>query len=140
MTFSATYDAEGNAAHFFVDGFEVPQAVYDTLWPPKLFPVETGMTAGEALAALEEIKAAGGNVTAHRGPYFQGAYSLNRPWRSDSLACHSSQRTAMMAHYKRNGLNIRIDRYGRPVCTDAAQRKKLMKIHGVRKLNSFNGD
>lgn len=138
MTFRVVTLPDGDL--YLVDEIEVRQAVYDTLRPSKLFPVKTGLTEAEALAELAAIKAAAPPPEPHKGPYFQGAYSLNRPWRSDSLACHSSQRAAMMAHYKKHGLNIRIDRYGRPVCTDAAQRKKLMKIHGVKKLNSFNGD
>lgn len=72
-------------------------------------------------------------------PMFATAISEANPWKSDGLACHSSQVPAIIARNKARGLNIPYDRMGRPICTSAAQRKKLLKIERVHQLNSYYG-
>lgn len=145
MTFETTI-GPGGARACYIDGLPVPEAVFDTLRPARLFPVETGMTEAEALAALDEIRQAAARPDGHRGPYFHTAITGARPLRSDALAVHTSQIPAVMARNKKHGLTIRYDRAGRPVFTDPGQRKALMRVEseamGVKivKKNSFNGD
>jgi hypothetical protein len=144
VTFEAVIDADGNR-HCFADGCYVPEAVYDTLHPSKLFPVETGMTEAEALAVVERVKA-NAPKPVRKGPYFHTAIESARPLKSDALAVHTSQIPEVMARNAKHGLHIRYDRSGRPCFTDGSQRKKLMRIEsevmGVKivKRNSYDGD
>ncbi len=61
------------------------------------------------------------------------------PIRSDAMAVHSKQIPAVLARNKRHGLNIPYDRMGRPILADAGQRRALMKLEGVRQMNSYYG-
>jgi len=61
------------------------------------------------------------------------------PIRSEAMACHTSQIPDMMARNKKHGLSIPYDRLGRPILNDAGQRKALMKVEGVKDLNSYYG-
>ena len=126
MTFQTIYAADGET--HLIDGYQVPQAVYDTLRPSRLFPGDTPLTPAQAAAILDRIKAEGGVAATPPGVYIQTGITLTRPLKSDALAVHTSQIPAVVARNKKHGLSIRYDRAGRPVFTDAAQRKKLMKI------------
>lgn len=95
--------------HFFIDGKEVDETAFRTA-----FPEQEGT------------------------PMF-GNSPRAWPWVSDSLAVHSKQIGQVKERNARHGLNIEYDRKGRPVCTDAGQRKKLMKLEGVRQQNSYYG-
>ena len=138
MVFTASADPDGNTA-YFVDGYEVPQSVYDTLFPSKLFPSDTGLSLAEAEAALAKIVAETPAPEPHKGPYFNLAIDGAHPLKSEALAVHSKQIPAVMARNKKHGLNIRYDRMGRPVFTDAGQRRALMKIEGAKQMNSYYG-
>ncbi len=137
MTFHAV--ATETETTYFIDGFEVPQAVYDTFRPSKLFPVDTGMSLAEAEEYLAAIKACAEPREENRGPCFALAISGDKPIRSDALAVHPKQIKQVLARNKRHGLSIPYDREGRPVFTDPNQRKKLCKIEGVRDMNSYYG-
>lgn len=97
--------------HYFIDSVEVTAAAFR-----KAFPEQVGT------------------------PMF-GNVAINdaRPWKSDALAVHSKQIEAVKARNAKHGLNIPYDKMGRPICTDAGQRKKLMRIEKVRSQNSFDG-
>ena len=138
MTFETTIAANGGTV-YFVDGYRVPADVYDTLYPSKLFPRETGWTVEEAMAVLDGLKKSVPPPPPHRGPYFALAINDAHPLRSDALAVHPKQIEAVKKRNAKHGLNVRYDRRGRPVFTDAAQRRKLMKIEGVRQQNSAYG-
>lgn len=143
MTFEATIDARGRRA-CYVDGLRVPEDVYDTLHPSKLFPRETGWTVEEALAVVEGLRASVPKRV-HKGPYFALAINDAHPLKSEALACHPKQIAAIRARNRKHGLDIPYDRHGRPVFTDAGQRRKLMKIEseamGTRivQQNSYTG-
>ena len=137
MTFETTIGPDGRQA-YYVDGYRVPADVYDTLHPSKLFPRETGWTVEEALAVVEGLKKSVVPVE-HKGPYFALAINDAHPLRSEALACHPKQIAAIRARNKKHGLDIPYDKHGRPVFTDAGQRRKLMKIEGVRQQNSYYG-
>jgi hypothetical protein len=139
VTFETTTNDAGDR-RCFVDGYAVPGNVFDTLLPSKMFPVKTGLTEEQALAIFERIKAETPRPETYKGPMFQTAISEARPLRSDALACHSSQREAIMARNKKHGLgDIRYDRAGRPCFTSEGQRRKLCKLEGVRSQNSAYG-
>lgn len=61
------------------------------------------------------------------------------PLRSDAMAVHSKQIPAVMERNKRHGLNVQYDRVGRPILENNEQRKKLMKIEGLKQQNSYYG-
>lgn len=138
MTFSTTTDAEGQM-HYFADGYEVPQKVFDTLLPSKLFPVATGLTQDMAMAILKVIKDETPPVETYKGPRFSTAISGVKPLKSNALAVHPRQIPAVLARNKKHGINVRYDRRGRPCFTDAGQRQALCKLEGVRSLNSAYG-
>lgn len=138
MTFEAVTDSDGTTA-YYADGYPVPQAVYDTLFPSKLFPVDTGLSLEQARAILARIVAETPAPAKHKGPYFNLAIDGAHPLASEALAIHSSQREKVMARNARHGLNVAYDKKGRPVFTDAGQRRKLMKLEGVRQMNSYYG-
>lgn len=138
MTFEATTTAAG-VRLWAVDGCSVPQQVYDTLLPSKLFPADTGMTEAEALMVLDFLKSTAPPPEPHKGPYLQTGTTLARPQRSEALAVHTSQIPAVLERNKRHGISVRYDRVGRPVFTDAGQRKALMRLEKVRKMNSYDG-
>lgn len=79
------------------------------------------------------------------GVVFSNAITNSKPMKSDSLAIHSKQRAAVMARNAKRGLVIPYDKHGRPVFTDAGQRKSLMKIESeamqvkIVKQNSYDG-
>jgi len=133
MVFTATDTS------YMIDGIEVPQVVYDTLLPSKLFPIDTGMSLQEAMDRLDYLKGIAPPLPDHKGPYFALAIDGAHPVRSDALAVHSKQIPQVVARNKRHGLSIEYDKIGRPVFTDAGQRRKLMKIEGYRKMNSAYG-
>ncbi len=97
--------------HYFLEGKEVTQAEY--------------------LAALPEGTGEGVAIST--------AYQNAKPWKSQALAVHRKQIPAVMARNAKHGLHIPYDRLGRPVCTDAGQRRKLMQIEKVVQMNSFYG-
>ena len=138
MIFETTVTPEGTRL-CYVDGYPVPEEVYDGLLPSKLFPSPDALPREKAEEALEKIKAEAPPAPPHKGPYFGVAISGSKPWVSDSLAVHSSQIEAVKARNAKHGLNIDYTKKGQPICTDAGQRKKLMKIEGVRQQNSFTG-
>lgn len=90
---------------------------------------------GEFLAAFPDRQM----VEKGKGPHFALAINDAHPLRSEALACHPKQIAAVRARNAKHGLNIPYDRHGRPVFTDAGQRRKLMKIEGVRQQNSYYG-
>lgn len=89
------------------------------------------VTEGEYLAALPEGTGA--------GVVFADAITNAKPLKSDALACHSSQREAIMARNAKHGIHVNYDGLGRPVFTDKGQRKALMRLEKVRSMNSFDG-
>ncbi len=91
--------------HYFLDGIEVTEAKYRRAIPEK-----------------------------EGTPMFATAISDSKPWISDSLAVHKSQIEEVKKRNAKHGLNIQYLPDGRPVCRDAGQRKKLMKIEGVRQV------
>lgn len=129
MTYRTIYANDGRAV-YLVDDIEVPQAVYETLRPSLMFPAKTGLTEAEALVILDGLRVV--NITTrepHKGPYIQTGIGYAKPLKSDALAVHTSQIPAVVARNKKHGLNgLRYDRAGRPVFTDGAQRKRLMKV------------
>lgn len=139
MTFETTTDAEGTRV-CFIDGFWVPDKVFDTLLPARMFPVDTGLTEAEALDLLAKIKAETPPAETYKGPMFATAITGAKPLKSDALAVHPRQIEAAIARNKRHGLtSLRYDRRGRPVFTDSGQRRALMKIESVRQMNSAYG-
>ena len=138
MIFETTVTPEGSRL-CYVDGYPVPEEVYDGLLPSRLFPNPAAMPREKAEEALESIKAATPPPEPHKGPYFNLAIDGAHPLKSDALAVHPKQIAAVKERNKRHGLSIDYDRHGRPVFTDAGQRKKLMKIEGVRQMNSYTG-
>lgn len=138
MTFTTT-TSEGGDRSCFVDGYPVPANVFDTLLPSKLFPVDTGLTEDQAMYLFEKIKADTPPAETYKGPRFSTAITGTKPLKSNALACHPRQRAAIMARNKKHGINVYYDRRGRPVFTDAAQRRALCKLEGVRSLNSAYG-
>lgn len=96
--------------HYFLNGEEVTEAEYR-----KAIPEQEGV------------------------PLFATAVNDAKPWMSDSMAIHPSQIEQAKARNKRHGLNIEYAKDGRPICTDSGQRRKLMKIEGVRQKNSYYG-
>ena len=137
MTFDCVLTKDGR--HCFVDGYPVREVVYDTLFPSKLFPIDTGMTLEEAETELLSVKAATkppeDNGFIHHQPAIRG----DKPLRSDALAVHTKQIPAVLARNAKHGINIKYDRVGRPVFTSAGERKALMKLEKVRSMNSFDG-
>lgn len=138
MTFETTTNAEGKM-EYYIDGFFVTKPIFDTLLPSKLFPVKTCFTEEQALGILQRIKDETPPVETYKGPMFGTAISGAKPLKSNALAVHPKQIAAVLARNKKHGINVRYDRRGRPVFTDAGQRKKLMKLEGVRQLNSYYG-
>lgn len=124
---------------YFIDGYEVPQEVYDAFRPSKMFPTDNGMSLADAEKELAAIKACAEPREENRGPCFATAIDSAHPIRSDALAVHPKQIKQVLARNKRHGLTIPYDREGRPVFTDPNQRKKLCKIEGVRDKNSYYG-
>jgi hypothetical protein len=125
---------------YLIDGYEVPREVYDAFRPSKMFPAESGLSLDEAQKRLDAIKAeTDKRPRADRGPYFALAIDGAHPLRSDALAVHPKQIKQAAARNKRHGINVEYDRHGRPVFTDANQRRKLMKLEGVRQMNSYYG-
>lgn len=96
--------------HYFLDGDEVSEADYR-----KAFPLNRGI---------------GGFATSVRDA---------KPWVSDALGVNPKQIEAVKERNRKHGLNIAYTPDGRPICTDSGQRKKLMKLHGVRQVNSYYG-
>lgn len=96
--------------HYFVDGVEVSEAEYR-----EKLPEQAGV------------------------PMFATAINDAKPLRSDAMAVHPKQIPQVMARNKRHGLNVEYDRHGRPVLRDSGQRKKLMKIEGLKQQNSYYG-
>lgn len=138
MTFETTTSAEGERT-CYVDGYGVPPNVFDTLLPSLMFPVKTGLTEVQALAILRRIKDETPKPETYKGPMFGTAITGAKPLKSDALACHTSQIPAIVARNKKHGINVRYDRAGRPVFTDAGQRRALMKLEKVRQQNSYYG-
>jgi len=73
------------------------------------------------------------------GVMFADSITNAKPLKSDALACHSTQREAIMARNAKHGIHVNYDQQGRPVFTDKGQRKALMKLEKVRSMNSFDG-
>lgn len=136
MTFQTIIDETGS--YYFVDGFEVPQAVYDAFRPSKMFPTAT-MPMEDALKELARIKATTKRAERKAAPYFALAIDSAHPIKSDALAVHPKQIKQVLARNKKHGLSIPYDRHGRPVLTDPNMRRKLMKLEKVRDLNSPYG-
>jgi hypothetical protein len=138
MTFEVIITA-GGVRLWAVDGYSVPEQVYDTLHPSKLFPADTGMTEAEALVVLDFIKSAAPPPD-HRGPYIHTAITGAKPLRSDALGVRTKDIPAAMARLKKHGITgVRYDRVGRAVFADAGARRALMKLEGVRQMNSYYG-
>lgn len=138
MIFETTVTPEGTRL-CFVDGYPVPEEVYDGLLPSKLFPSPDALPREKAEEALEKIKAEAPPAPQHKGPYFNLAIDGAHPLKSDALAVHSSQIEAVKARNKKHGINVDYDKQGRPVFTDAGQRRALMRLEGVRQMNSYTG-
>lgn len=141
MIFKTTVTPEGTRL-CFVDGYPVPEEVYESLFPEFIFgpPRDPNlMPREEAERVFKEIKAATPPKPQHKGPYFNLAIDGAHPLKSDALAVHPKQIAAVKERNRKRGLNIDYDRHGRPVFTDAGQRRKLMKIEGVRQQNSYFG-
>lgn len=126
---------------YFIDGYPVPQDVFDTFRPSRMFPRDTGLTLEQAEAKLAEIKAEIDALPKQERdfPYFALAIDSAHPLKSDALAIHIKQREQAMARNKRHGINVDYDGCGRPIFTDPNQRRKLMKLEGVRDRNSAYG-
>lgn len=108
ITQTRRLDADGEwilTAHFYLDGEEVTEAAYRAAIPEK-----SGV------------------------PMFATAISDSKPWMSDALAVHKTQISEVKERNRRKGLNINYTPDGRPICTDAGQRKALCKIEGVRQV------
>lgn len=136
MTFETTTSTRGMVT-YFIDGIRVSQAVFDTLFPSKLFPAETGLTEAEARAVLGRMIPAA--PPPRTTPHLSRAITGAKPLKSEALAVHRKQIAAVKARNKRHGINVDYDRLGRPVFTDAGQRRALMKLEGVRQMNSAYG-
>lgn len=89
--------------------------------------------------SAEEFKAAFPDHVILPGQTLMTPSTSAWPWVSDSLAVHSKQVEQVKARNAKHGLNIEYNKRGQPVCTDAGQRRRLMKIEGVVQQNSFNG-
>lgn len=137
MTFDVVMTKESRWC--FVDGYPVPDVVYDTLLPAKLFPVDTGLSREEAEAFVATVKAETPPPADNGFVHYQPAIRGNKPIRSEALAVHTKQIPAVLARNAKHGIHIRYDRVGRPVFTDKGQRKALMKLEKVRSMNSFDG-
>lgn len=143
MRFEAVLTKAGRQC--FVDGYPVSEAVYDTLFPSRMFPVDTGLSLDEAESVLAAIKAETPPPDDNGFLHHQPAIRSDKPLRSNALACHTSQIPAIMARNAKHGLQIKYDRVGRPVITSEGERRKLMaiesKVMGAKivNLNSYNG-
>lgn len=63
-----------------------------------------------------------------------------KPCKSNALAVHPTQIEQARARNKRHGINVDYEAHsGRPIFTDSGQRRKLMKLEGVRDRNSYFG-
>lgn len=113
--------------YFFLDGVPITEAEYRSGKVPEDFEARRRVAQQERIAQQKKV------------PMCATAISTAKPLKSDALAIHSSQREKIMARNKRHGINVEYDRQGRPVFTDAGQRKKLCKLEGVRQLNSYYG-
>ena len=91
MIFETTMTPDGERL-CSIDGYPVPEDVYDGLLPSKLFPSDAALPQEEALAALEEIKASAPAPEPHKGPYFVLAIDGAHPLKSTASPMQSASR------------------------------------------------